>query len=151
MSENRNKIGAAIAGLVLLGGGLIAAQPASAAQSTQTFLCGEQPLTVRTNNNNSSEHGGWGAGIVVDGGSGHLIPTAFSGSLYDVTTGTTVFDFNSAKADGKANPNQQTITCSATQLSTLGEFAGPGNPLPPGTSATDAVVFTVSVTAVPKA
>jgi hypothetical protein len=150
MQHNRAKIAAAVAGLTMVGGALVAAQPASAAQSTQPFLCDGQQLTLRTNNNNSSDHGGWGAGIVVDGGTGHLIPTAFSGSLYDVTTDTIVFDFNQVKGGGHANANQQTISCSAEFGSTLGDFAGPGNPLPPGTSASDVVVFTIDVTAVRK-
>jgi hypothetical protein len=114
------------------------------------ITCGGQQLIVRTNNNNSSDHGGWGAAIVVEGGSGHLIPTSFSGTLFDQTTQTTVFSFSQSKGNRDANRNQPTVSCTAVEQATLGDFAGPGQQLPPGTSATDPVTFTLDVTVVPK-
>jgi hypothetical protein len=151
MQMVRNKTAAALAGLALAAGSMVAAAPASwGAQSMQPVQCAGQQLTVRVNNNNSSDHGGWGAAVVVSGGSGHLIPTVISGSLYDVTAGMTVFTFNQAKGAGHANHKQQTVTCTDAQTTTLGEFAGSGQPLPPGTSASDIVTFTLNVTAVRK-
>lgn len=114
------------------------------------ITCNGQQLLVRTNDNNSSNHGGWGAAIVVDGGSGHLIPTSFSGTLFDQTTGTTLFTFAQSKGNGNGNNNQQALSCTSVQQDTLGNFAGPGEQLPPGTSPTDMVTFTINVTAVPK-
>jgi hypothetical protein len=151
MQSARNKAGVTVAGMALVSGAMVAAAPASwAAQSLQPVKCAGQQLTVRVNNNNSSDHGGWGAAIVVSGGSGHLIPTVISGSLYDVTAGMTVFTFQQAKGGGHANHKQQTVTCTDTQTTTLGEFAGPGEALPPGTSPTDTVMFTLTVTAIRK-
>ncbi|MDT4912636.1 MAG: hypothetical protein QOC66_1764 [Pseudonocardiales bacterium] len=150
MLINRNRVGAAVAGLALVGGAAVAAAPASAAQTMQPLRCDGQQLTVRVNDNHSSDHGGWGAAIVVSGGSGHLIPTSFSGSLYDVTTETTIFTFSQVKGGGHANRHQPTVTCADSETLTLGEFAEPGDTLPPGTSTDDVVVFTISVTAVHK-
>lgn len=144
------RFAAAVIGLAVVGGGVVAATPAGAAQSTMPITCGGQQLLVRTNNNNSSDHGGWGAAIVVDGGSGHLIPTSFSGTLVDETTGTTVFSFAQSKGNGNANNSQQAVSCTSIVQDTLGDFAGPGEQLPPGTSPTDQVTFTINVTAVPK-
>jgi len=126
------------------------AAPAEAAQSTMPITCAGQQLLVRTNTDNSSDHGGWGAAIVVDGGSGHLIPTSFSGVLVDDTTGTTVFSFDQSKGNGNGNHGQSTVSCTSVQQDTLGDFAGPGEELPPGTSASDQVTFTINVTAVVK-
>ena len=123
--------------------------PAQAAQSTLQLTCSDGGnYTVRTNDNHSSEHGGWGVGQIVAGGSGHGIPTSFAGSLFDVATNQTIFSFEQAKAGGQANRNQQTITCTGTQNGTLGDFSEPGDQLPPGTSASDPVVFTLTVTVV---
>ena len=60
------------------------AGPAHAAQSTQTVSCGGQELTVRVNVN-KSPNGGWSAAQIVSGGTGHFVPTEFTGSLYDET------------------------------------------------------------------
>jgi hypothetical protein len=57
--------------------------PASTAQSTLPITGDGHQLTVRVNTNHSSEHGGWGIGQVVAGGTGHLVPTAISGLLVD--------------------------------------------------------------------
>jgi hypothetical protein len=133
--------GAGLAGL---------AGPAHAAQSTMSLTCAGQQLTVRVNTNHSSEHGGWGVGQIVAGGTGHLVPTAFSGSLVDTAHGMnqTLFTFAQAKGGGNANHNQQTVTCTGLETGVLGDFLNPGDTPPPGTSVTDPVTFTLTVIAV---
>jgi hypothetical protein len=132
--------GAGLAGL---------AGPAHAAQSTMPITCGGQQLTVRVNTNHSSEHGGWGVGQIVAGGTGHLVPTAFSGALVDNAINQTLFTFAQAKGGGNANHNQPTVTCTTSDdTGTLGDFLNPGDTLPPGTSLTDSVTFTLTVIAV---
>jgi hypothetical protein len=134
--------GAGLAGL---------AGPAHAAQSTIPVACdnGEQ-LTVRVNTNHSSEHGGWGVGQVVAGGTGHLVPTAFRGSLVDnaPNVNRTLFTFAQAKGGGNANHNQPAVTCTQSETGVLGDFLNPGDTPPPGTSVSDPVTFTLTVTAV---
>jgi hypothetical protein len=110
--------------------------------------CDGQQLTVRVNTNHSSAHGGWGVGQVVAGGTGHLVPTAFSGALVDNAINQTLFTFAQAKGGGNANHNQQTITCTQSETGVLGDFLNPGDTPPPGTSVSDPVTFTLTVTAV---
>ena len=84
--RNRTRSAMAVAAVTIAAGAGLAglAGPAHAAQTTLPITCdnGEQ-LTVRVNTNNSSEHGGWGVGQVVAGGTGNLVPTEISGSLVD--------------------------------------------------------------------
>ena len=123
---------------------------ASAAQGYQSFGCDDgSSILVRVPESHSSQNGGWSVGQVVDGGSGHLVPTSFTFTLYDVTTRMTVFSGSQVKGGGHANQMQATVMCSNTQMSTAGDFFG--RDLPPGVPATDAVTFTLTVTAVPKA
>ena len=142
---------AAVAALTIAAGAGLAglAGPAHAAQSTLPISCnnGEQ-LTVRVNTNHSSEHGGWGVGQVVAGGTGHLVPTEISGSLVDNAIHQTLFTFDQVKGGGNANHNQPTVTCRASQTGVLSDFLNPGDTPPPGTSVTDPVTFTLTVTAV---
>lgn len=123
------------------------AGPAHAAQSTQTLSCSGQELTVRVNVN-KSPNGGWSAAQIVSGGTGHLIPTEFTGSLYDQTLGQTLFTFDQVKGGGNANHDQPAVTCTHSESGKLGESLGPGETLPPGTSAEDHVTFTLTVTAI---
>src|SRR4051812_2030741 len=139
----------AVGAAVAAGGQFALLAPAQAAQSTLQLTCSDGGnYTVRTNNNNSNDHGGWGVGQIVAGGSGHGVPTSFAGSLFDVAANQMIFSFQQAKGGGHANHNQQTITCTSVQNGTLGDFSGPGDQLPPGTSASDPVVFTLTVTVV---
>ena len=149
--HNRTRSTAAVAALTIAAGAGLAglAGPAHAAQTTLSITCGGQPLTVRVNTNNSSEHGGWGVGQIVAGGTGHLVPTAFSGSLVDNAINQTLFTFAQAKGGGNANHNQPTVTCTASQTGVLGDFLNPGDTPPPGTSVSDPVTLTLIVTAVP--
>ena len=112
------------------------------------LTCGGQQLTVRVNTNHSSQNGGWGVGQVVAGGTGHLVPTAFSGSLVDNAINQTLFTFAQAKGGGNANHNQPAVTCTQSQTGVLGDFLNPGDTSPPGTSVSDPVTFTLTVTAV---
>lgn len=138
---------AAASGTTLALSGL-GAGPALAAQQPQPLQCDGHQITVRVNENNSKENGGWGAAILTDGGSGVLDPTSFSGSMYDETAGQEVFSFEQSKGGGNANHNQQTISCSDTTVATLGDFLDPGDEVPPGMSVDDVVDFSISVTAV---
>ena len=150
--RNRTRSTAALAAVTLAAGAGVAAlaAPANAAQSTLPLTCNNgQQLTVRVNTNHSSEHGGWGVGQVVAGGTGHLVPTMISGSLVDNTVSQTLFTFEQAKGGGNANHNQPTITCTASETGVLGDFLNPGDTPPPGTSVTDAVTFTINATVVP--
>ena len=150
--HSRTRSIAAVAALTIAAGAGLAglAGPAHAAQTTLPLTCdnGQQP-TVRVNTNNSSEHGGWGVGQIVVGGTGHLVPTEISGSLVDHAIDQTLFTFAQAKGGGNANHNQPTITCTASQNGVLGDFLNPGETPPPGTSVSDPVTFTIDVTAVP--
>jgi len=146
--RNRTRSAVAVAAITIAAGAGLAG-PAHAAQSTVPVACpnGEQ-LTVRVNTNNSSEHGGWGVGQVVAGGTGHLVPTEISGSLVDNAIHRTLFTFDQAKGGGNANHNQPTLTCTASQTGVLGDFLNPGETPPPGTSVSDPVTFNLNVTAV---
>jgi hypothetical protein len=133
-----------------LGLGLAAASPASAAPQTQTINCGRTLLTIRTPTDNSSDQGGWSVGQIVSGGTGHLIPTSFTFSAYDSTTGTTLFDGTTTKGGGHANANQPQISCSQTMTGTLADLLSPGETPPPGAALTDTVTSSFTVTAVPR-
>jgi hypothetical protein len=148
--RNRTRSTAAVAALTIAAGAGLAglAGPAHAAQSTMPLTCDGQQLTVRVNTNHSSENGGWGVGQIVAGGTGHLVPTAFSGSLVDNAINQTLFTFAQAKDGGNANHNQPTVTCTQSETGVLGDFLNPGDTPPPGTSVTDPVTFTLTVTAV---
>jgi hypothetical protein len=149
--HSRTRSTAAVTALTIAAGAGLAglAGPAHAAQTTLSITCDGQPLTVRVNTNNSSEHGGWGVGQIVAGGTGHLVPTEISGSLFDNVIHQTLFTFDQAKGGGNANHNQPTVTCTTSDdTGTLGDFLNPGDTLPPGTSLTDSVTFTLTVIAV---
>ena len=150
--RNRTRSTVAVAAVTIAAGAGLAglAGPAHAAQSTVPVACnnGEQ-LTVRVNTNHSSQNGGWGVGQVVAGGTGHLVPTEISGSLFDNVIQQTLFTFDQAKGGGNANHNQPTVTCTQSQTGVLSDFLNPGDTQPPGTTPNDPVTFTLTVTAVP--
>jgi len=129
---------------------LITASGANAAGlQEQPLTCDNgQEIVVLTNNNNSSDMGGWEAVQVVSGGSGRLIPTQFEFSAFDITTNTPIFDGTQLKGSGNANHRQATVTCSDTQTATLGDLLEPGDEVPPGAQLSDEVSFTISATVV---
>jgi hypothetical protein len=149
--RSRIRSTAALAAVTIAAGAGLAglAGPAYAAQSTLPLACDGQQLTVRVNTNHSSQNGGWGVGQVVAGGTGHLVPTSFSGTLFDEAIDQTLFSFEQAKGGGNANHNQPAVTCTESETGVLGDFLDPGDTPPPGTSLTDPVTFTLTVTAVP--
>lgn len=140
---------AILASAVALAAGGFAA-PAWAAQSEQPLSCDGMQLTIRANNNNSSDNGGWSAAQIVAGGTGHLIPTEFSGSVFDVTVNREIFSFDQVKGGGHANSRQDTVTCTQEMSGTLADFLEPGDTPPPGTAPTDEVTFTITAVAVLK-
>ena len=132
-----------------------ASSPALAAQEQQTGTCGSMSVTITAPNQNSSEHGGWSVGRIVDGNGAHLIPTSFSMAVTDTVSGvTTVIPFG-AKGGGNANHNQTQVTCSFPDTDpadaglTVGDVEGftgmelPGNP-------EDPVTLAFQVSAVPQ-
>jgi hypothetical protein len=142
------RLGMAVIGAATLTGMLTA--PAWASQETSDISCGATQLTIRTNTNNSGDNGGWSVAQIVGAHGQHLIPTAFSGSLYDSTIGEVIFTFSAAKGGGHANNQQSTTECSQEFSGTLADFLEPGDTPPPGTSATDEVTFTFTATVVRK-
>jgi hypothetical protein len=135
--------------IVLPAGAALAAPGATGGPQTQTLSCtgGVGDLVIRTSNNHSSDHGGWSVAQVVSGGSGHLIPTAFNFSAYDVTTATTLFSQTQLKGGGNAYPGENPVTCSFSQSGTLADLMQPGDTVPLGASLTDQVTMTFGATA----
>jgi hypothetical protein len=107
-----------------------------------------KPITVLVNTSHSSANGGWSVAQVVDGGTGHLVPIAFSNVLTDDTTGATLFTFDRAKGGGNANQNKPTVSCQFSETCPLSRFLDPGDSPPPGAGLDDDVTLTVTVTAV---
>src|SRR5215468_4501067 len=106
-------------------------------RTTLPITCDGQQLAVRVNTSHSSANGGWAVAQIVDGGTGHLVPAAFSNSLHDDTANQTLFTVDRAKGGGNANHNQPTVTCTLSETGTLGDFLNPGDTPPPGTSVSD--------------
>jgi len=124
-----------------------AAAPASAAQQPQDLTCtGLGPITVSTPTENSSDNGGWSVGQITAGGTGHLIPTSFQFTATD--NGAPLFQGTQLKGQGHANANQSTVTCTQTQTASAYDFFG--GQVPQGIGPDDVIVFTITVTAVPK-
>lgn len=143
------RIGPGLAALAVVGAGSVLAAPAAtAAQGLQPLSCDGQDIVVRVADNNSSDHGGWSAAQVVDGGSGHLIPTSFDFSAYDDTLGQEIFSADQPKGGGHAQGNQGTVTCTQVEMLTLADLLEPGDEIPPGGALDDEVTFTLTVTAV---
>ena len=152
--RSRTKSTATLAAITIAVGTAIVglAGQAGAAQQTLPLTCdGQQQLTVRVNTSNSGPNGGWSVGQIVDGGTGHLIPTKFSSTIVDIRDSNNpqpLFTFEQVKGGGNANRNQPEVTCTTSQSGALGEFIEPGIPLPPGITVSDPATFTITVTAV---
>ena len=114
----------------------------AAAQRTQdTLICGGIAIPITVNSTNSDNSVAWGVGTI--SGGDHFIPTSFSGTLIDLTTGETLFSFSQAK--GKGQHNQAQMTCTTpTDTGTAGDFGIPG------VDPDDVVQFTLTVTVVRK-
>ncbi|MEO5608437.1 MAG: hypothetical protein ABIQ61_09800 [Ornithinibacter sp.] len=143
----RTKMGMGVATAVALT--LPGMGSASAAQGYQQLNCTDgSSILVRVPDSHSNDNGGWSVGQIVEGGSGHLIPTSFTFTLFDVTTDATIFSGEQLKGGGHANRNQTSVTCSNVESGTAGDFFGPD--LPPGVSASDSITLTLTVGAVSK-
>jgi len=122
---------------------LVTAGTGTAARTQDTLICGntEIPITVTTTTNDNSV--AWGVGTVGKGD--HFIPTSFSGTAVDLTTGDTLDSFSQAKGKGNGQHNQDQMTCN-----TPPETATAGDLGIPGVDPNDVIQFTLTVTVVHK-
>ena len=123
--------------------GLVGLAPSYAGQTTDHLVCSGQDITVRVNESNSSEHGGWSVAQVVAGGTGHLIPIAVSGTATDVTLGQVIFSFEGPKGGGHPS-SDGAESCTLHLDGTVADFYGPDEPLPAGVALTDVVSFDIT-------
>ncbi|GAA1934465.1 hypothetical protein [Nocardioides marmoribigeumensis] len=125
-----------------------AENPAGLGQSSDTYQCdGIGDVVIRTPGTRAD--GGWSAGKIVSGGSGTLVPTSFTFSAYDDTTGSYLFPPETmVKGNGSTGPSGDLWTCHQSGTGLLSDLGDPGEPLPPGVSPTDTVTLTFTVTAV---
>jgi hypothetical protein len=116
----------------------------AAAQRTQdTLICGGIAIPITVTSTNSDNSVAWGVGTI--SGGDHFIPTSFSGTLIDLTTGETLFSFSQAKGKGNGQHNQAQMTCTTpTDTGTAGDFGIPG------VDPDDVVQFSLTVTVVRK-
>ena len=150
MRSLTKSIAALAAITITVGAGIVGlAGRADAAQTTLPLTCDGQQFTVRVNSSNSSPNGGWSVGQIIDGGTGHGIPTKISSTVVDINHPGTQFTFEQLKGRGNANHNQPTIKCTTTPLiGTLEDFIDPATPLPDGILLEDPATFTITVTVV---
>ena len=148
MKRNKLLIAAVSAPCLALGG-MVAAPAVAAQPQPMTLQCDGHDLSVRVNDNNSKENGGWGSGVVVDGGSGVIVPTYITGQAIDETLGMELFSFAQTKGNGNGNHTQDTMTCTSTQTMPLGAFVDSPDEIPPGGSPEDVVSFSLTVEVVP--
>jgi hypothetical protein len=139
-----------------------APNPAGNGITSIVLDCGSAgSLTILTNNNHSSDMGGWSVGQVVGGG--HLIPTQFTFSLagvpagtpYSTGTATTLFTGSSIKGGGNGNHNLtgSVVSCSAgipSGMSVGDALAANGAPPVDPTLAAEDAYFVITVLAIPK-
>jgi len=134
MSTTLRTILTAFAGL---GMAAATAVPAGAAQSPDTLDCAGHQLTIRVNDSNSSERGGWGSVQVLEGGSGHLTPVRFSGVLTDTTADIVLGDFNSERGSGHVPPSKTVAACTTSIDASVGDFVENLETLPDGVALED--------------
>jgi hypothetical protein len=149
MSKVITRLGTGVAVVALGGvGSVLAAPAATAAQGLQTLDCGGQEVVISVGDSHSSDNGGWGAARIVDGGSGTLIPTSFTFSVYDETLDQELFTFTQPNGGGHAHGQQDTISCTETESGTVADLLEPGETPPEGVDLDDEVTSTFTVTAV---
>ena len=74
----------------------------AAAQRTQdTLICGGIAIPITVTSTNSDNSVAWGVGTI--SGGDHFIPTSFSGTLVDLTTGETLFSFPRRRGRGRVS------------------------------------------------
>ena len=105
---------------------LLAASAANAGRIQQTLTCGSLgTITVTTTTTKNDHSVAWGTGRVSN--ELHGIPVSFSGSITDLTTGTTLFTFFQAKGKGHGMHHQKTVTCTSPPVTmTAGDAGIPG-------------------------
>jgi hypothetical protein len=135
-----------------------AAQPSAAGPQTMVLNCGGQALTILTapavGTQDKENVDVWGAGRIVAGGAGHLIPVAFGFTAYDDTIGLQLFGSTDTKGEGNNAHNAQTVQCTQSETGTLADVFQTDT-LPPelagtGAQLSDQVTLTFTVTAVAK-
>jgi hypothetical protein len=143
-----------ISSFAALGAVLLMVIPAQASgvangHSTLTLDCGQfGTLTVSVNNaNGGNGQGGFGAAQVVGSTGTHGMPTAFTFSLFDLTTNLPIFSATKVQGGGNSHPNQATTECTSTQTGTASQLGLTGPP-PPGVSLTDLLQETIAVTVI---
>ena len=141
MSTTTRTILTTIAGIGLAAATVV---PAGAAQSTQTLDCAGHELTIRVNDSNSSDSGGWSAVQVVEGGSGHLTPVRFSGVLTDTTAAVELGAFSSERGNGHVPKSKAVTACTTSFDATVADFVEDLETLPPGVALDDAASFTLT-------
>jgi len=149
--RSRIKSTAALAAITItVGAGLVGlAGRADAKQTPLPLTCDGQQFTVRVNSSNSSPNGGWSVGQIVDGGTGHGIPTKISSTVVDDLHPQTQFTSEQLKGRGNANHNQPTINCDLPPISgMLRDFIDPATTLPDDISLDDPATLTITVTVV---
>jgi hypothetical protein len=121
-----------------------------AGRTQQTLTCNGEALTLTVTSTTNDHSTAWGVGTV--SGGTHLIPTSFTGYLYDVTTSSVIpgTEFTQIKGNGHALQNQSgsLVACSETQV---GGTAGDLGFSAPGVSSSDEIAFVINVTAIWKA
>lgn len=160
ISTRRRRISRAVALVgaagVLAASGAMVAAPAFAATETLVVTCSDgSTLTILVHDNHASQHGGWGVGAVVDGGSGKIIPTSFSTAAYDDTAGQYLFQSETtAKGGGQGNHNQAQVSCTQSMSDTIDNLIAqegpPNGGLPDWAKGSDTVTMTFTVTGVAK-
>src|SRR2546422_3648549 len=130
-----------------VGSAAVLASGVANGHSMVTLDCGQfGTVTVSVNNaNGGNGQGGFGAAQVVGTTGTHGMPTAFTFSLFDVTTNKPIFSSTNVQGGGNSHPNQATTDCTATMTGTASELRFTG-PLPPGVSATDILQETIDAT-----
>jgi hypothetical protein len=132
-----------VAAMVAAVVGLVVAATGTAARTQDTLTCGDAQYAVTVTSTTNDNSVAWGIAKV--SGGDHFIPTSFSGTGVDLTTGQTLFSFSQAKGNGNGMHNQDQITCTTpTQTSTAGDLGIPG------VDPTDVIQFSFSATAVHK-
>jgi hypothetical protein len=102
---------AAVATIVAVGAALGSTTVAHAATAYVPFTCDDgRTLLLRVPSNQAENT--WGAGQIVEGGSGHVVPLAFT-YIFTPTGGEPTIQ-TAVKGGGHAGPKDATATCTAT-------------------------------------
>ncbi|MGH3003960.1 MAG: hypothetical protein ACRDM1_15075 [Gaiellaceae bacterium] len=121
---------------------LFGATGAMASRTADSLTCGDASYALTVTSTSNDHSLSWGVGTI--SGGTHLIPTSFSGSGVDATTGETLFSFTQLKGNANGQHNQTQTSCDGpTDTVTAGDLGGI-----PGIADSDLIQITFSVTAV---